>query len=486
MSDPAQEKKPEAERPEDAEDEVGTPGESPEEAKKRAERNRKKREAKKRQKERAHAANSVEAAVAACGARPKEEPAPELRAKLLEVVQKNEQGLTVAPGTADRHSFWSTQPVPALGAHISAEFNYPIEPDKKPEEVSKDPVPLPEGYYFCDCDVANEAILKEVYTLLNENYVEDDDNMFRFDYSPEFLRWALTPPGAYKSWIVGMRSHKTNELMGFITGIPVNIRVYDRVVRQTEINFLCVHKTLRALRLAPTLIQEVTRRVHLQGMFQAVYTAGVVLPNPVASCRYLHRSLNPKKLIEVGFSSMGQRMTMSRTIKLYKLPDKPETPGLRPMQHKDARAVLKLLHEGLAKFKLVPVYTEEEVCHWFLPRNNVVYSYVVENKDKVITGFTSFYCLPSTIIGNQKYKTLKAAYSYYNFNAAGTVEALMKDALILARDADFDVFNCLDLMDNESFLRDLHFGQGDGKLQYYLFNWACPELQPKEVGLVLL
>ena len=31
--------------------------------------------------------------------------------------------------------------------------------------------------------------LTELYTLLNENYVEDDDNMFRFDYSPEFLRW---------------------------------------------------------------------------------------------------------------------------------------------------------------------------------------------------------------------------------------------------------------------------------------------------------
>lgn len=31
--------------------------------------------------------------------------------------------------------------------------------------------------------------LKELYTLLNENYVEDDDNMFRFDYSPNFLKW---------------------------------------------------------------------------------------------------------------------------------------------------------------------------------------------------------------------------------------------------------------------------------------------------------
>ena len=30
---------------------------------------------------------------------------------------------------------------------------------------------------------------QEVYTLLSENYVEDDDNMFRFDYSREFLKW---------------------------------------------------------------------------------------------------------------------------------------------------------------------------------------------------------------------------------------------------------------------------------------------------------
>ncbi len=32
---------------------------------------------------------------------------------------------------------------------------------------------------------------------------------------------------------------------------------------------------------------------------KAVYTAGVVLPTPLACCRYYHRSLNPKKLIEV-------------------------------------------------------------------------------------------------------------------------------------------------------------------------------------------
>lgn len=38
---------------------------------------------------------------------------------------------------------------------------------------------------------------------------------------------------------------------------------------------------------------------------QAVYTAGVVLPTPLACCRYFHRSLNPKKLIEVRVATIN-------------------------------------------------------------------------------------------------------------------------------------------------------------------------------------
>ena len=55
-----------------------------------------------------------------------------------------------------------------------------------------------------------------------------------------------------------------------------------------EINFLCVHKKLRSKRVAPVLIREITRRVNCKGLFQAVYTAGVVLPRPVASCRSVY------------------------------------------------------------------------------------------------------------------------------------------------------------------------------------------------------
>lgn len=130
------------------------------------------------------------------------------------------------------------------------------------------------------------------------------------------------PPGFYPEWHVAVRLNTTKKLFAFISAIPVIMRVYkQKELPMVEINFLCVHKKLRAKRLAPVLIKEITRRVNLKNIWQAVYTAGVMLPKPVAQNRYWHRSLNPKKLIEVGFSRLHHNMTMSRTIKLYKLPD---------------------------------------------------------------------------------------------------------------------------------------------------------------------
>lgn len=46
----------------------------------------------------------------------------------------------------------------------------------------------------------------------------------------------------------------------------------------------------------------------------------------------------------------------------------------------------------------------------------------------------------------------------------------------------YDVFNALDLMDNKEFLETLKFGIGDGNLQYYLYNWKCPPIDPEKVG----
>ena len=157
------------------------------------------------------------------------------------------------------------------------------------------------------------------------------------------------------------------------------------------------------------------------------------------------------------------------------------------MEKKDVEAVTHLLNEYLAKSPMHLEFNQEEVEHFLIPRKNVIDSYVVEDKDtKEITDFISFYTLPSTILKHVEHSLLKAAYSYYNVAKKHSLTDLMRDALILAKAKDFDVFNALDIMDNTEVLKELKFGIGDGHLHYYLYNWRIPELDPKDVGVVLV
>ena len=126
----------------------------------------------------------------------------------------------------DTHDFWDNQPVPKTSDNVSEDdFNKAIDVPKTVAEIREEPLDIPAGYHWADVDITNDEECQEVYDLLTQNYVEDDDAMFRFDYSVKFLQWALTPPGFNKDWLFGVRGGKKNKLYGFISGIPVHMTV---------------------------------------------------------------------------------------------------------------------------------------------------------------------------------------------------------------------------------------------------------------------
>ncbi|KKK25234.1 peptide N-myristoyl transferase (Nmt1) [Aspergillus rambellii] len=404
------------------------------------------------------------------------------------------------------YKFWQTQPVPRFDDAGSATGG-PIKMID-PEKVSKEPVPLIEGFEWTTLDLTNETELQELWDLLTYHYVEDDNAMFRFRYSQSFLHWALMSPGWRKEWHVGVRATKSRKLVASICGVPTEVRVRGQKLKVTEINFLCIHKKLRSKRLTPVLIKEITRRCYLNGIYQAIYTAGVVLPTPVTSCRYYHRPLDWLKLYEVGFSPLPAGSTKARQITKNHLPSNTSTRGLRPMEPSDIDAVHDLLERYLKEFDLNQAFTRAEIDHWLVHKENpskeqVVWSYVVEDPEThKITDFFSFYNLESTVIQNAKHDCVRAAYLYYYATEAAFTKdtkvlkdrllMLMNDALILAKkvtkknslpsvaivdtntlalQAQFDVFNALTLHHNPLFLEPLKFGAGDGQLHFYLYNY---------------
>ncbi|KAH9945907.1 N-myristoyl transferase [Epithele typhae] len=402
--------------------------------------------------------------------------------KLKELLQgKSGIGGKNKKETGGTRSFWATQPVPQLGEQPSEVDGY-IEPSKPREEVRQDPYPLPKEFMWSTIDITEPAQLRELYELLSANYVEDDDASFRFQYSAEFLSWALMPPGFHKDWHVGVRVSSSKKLVAFISAVPIRVRVRENQFDACEVNFLCVHKKLRSKRLAPVLIKEVTRQCHLQG-------SGVLLPTPVSSCRYFHRCLNIPKLVDVRFTAVPSNMTMARMIRVHKVPDRPRLldHGLREMTDNDVPQVAELYARYMQRFDMVPVMSHDEVRHQFLsgrgagphgpdawksPREGqVVWTYVVEDpQTKRITDFWSFYSLPSTVIRHPNHNVLNAAYLYY-YATATAFEPGAEAAGRLKRRLE-------DLIGDA-----LTFGQGDGLLNFYLYNWrTAPLAGVTEVG----
>lgn len=75
----------------------------------------------------------------------------------------------------------------------------------------------------------------------------------------------------------------------------------------------------------------------------------------------------------------------------------------------------------------------------------------------------------------------------FSWLAANSMHLVSVESWLFHFHRGHDVFNALDIFDNEKFLKELKFGIGDGRLRYYLYNWRLArELKPQQVGLVLL
>ncbi|KAK2963855.1 putative Glycylpeptide N-tetradecanoyltransferase [Blattamonas nauphoetae] len=419
-----------------------------------------------------------------------------IRAKAIEAQLKKALNVPAddetEPSPTKTHAFWGTQPVPAKPSEQVKSFEeaHPLEDvEEKMKHIRKTPLPLPQEFEWFNLDETNDEQLTELYTLLRENYVSDSDAWFRFAYSKPMLKWAINAPGTVKEYKCGVRVAGTSTMVAFISAVPTVVAVGGGEIKAVIIDFLCVHKSLREKRLAPVLIKEITRRVNLRGTFQAVYTAGTVIPTPYTAAHYYHRSISVEKLLDVHFTGIPKMMNVPRLKKLYRVEDAVETPGWRKFRGGDAPVVREKLNEYLrSNFKVAQLFkTDEDVIHSFKPRPNIVYSFVAESPTKDIDAFGSFYCVTNECPKSDKHPSIEIGYIYYYFtNGRVPLVELIGNLIVEAKKVGMDVVNALDVMKNKEMFTELKFGKGDGTLNYYLFNFNIPALQPEENGIVLI
>jgi glycylpeptide N-tetradecanoyltransferase len=172
------------------------------------------------------------------------------------------------------------------------------------------------------------------------------------------------------------------------------------------------------------------------------------------------------------------------------LPEETKLEGLRIMCPADVPAVSVLLNQHLQKeYKVHINFSDDEVAHWLLPREGVIKSWIVEQKDGSITDLASFYELDSHVLNHSVHTRLNIAYAMYcvaDQNSTERYKLLFKDLLIMAKNEKFDVFNLTEVMQHKKVLEDLMFRVGDGHLKHYFYNWNLSSTKPEEIGIIML
>jgi glycylpeptide N-tetradecanoyltransferase len=376
------------------------------------------------------------------------------------------------------HKFWDTQPM--MKENIELTINEPINTNQDCSLIRQTCYNLPEEFEWQNINIHDEQQLQELYLFLSKNYFQNKEVGLSSFYQPEFLKWALDVPRQKEEYIISIRLKKTNKIMACITGVPINISINNEIKPIIMINFLCVHKKLRSKRLAVILIKEIIRRFNLNNIWQAIYTESESGCKTIGTANFYYCILS-QKMIDLG-------LTKKKNISSLQIESNNSSKhNLVPMTLEDVPQVTLLINNYLKKHtKLYQVLSEEDISYLLLPRENIVLSYVLKNKDHQITDFVSCYIGYSKVANHSVYKDLKNANLYYLVTHTLSQKEMINELFKILQIYDVDVFHSLDIM-NFNFMKDnSNFDVGNSKTKYYLYNWQCKSLDSSEIGIKLV
>lgn len=222
------------------------------------------------------------------------------------------------------------------------------------------------------------------------------------------------------------------------------------------------------------------------------------MPTPFVTNHYMNRFINSKKLVETKYTNKPQNLNMKQFEKRYQLPEQSgiQIEGqVRKMEKKDITAVLKLYKEQQEKYKMYYKFSQDDVVHFMMPKDNVVWTYVIEDESKKVTDFFSMHRLSQTCINSEAmalgHTIMHSGCLFYYGLSKNNIKEVTKQCLWLCKEEmECDAFSVMTVMDNDPVMlqTELGFLPGDGSLHWYFVNRSLGKktLAENEVGTILI
>lgn len=361
------------------------------------------------------------------------------------------------------------------------------------------PRPLPAGLSVQELQQQDNN--DELQAMLEDHYVEDPSGTFRFAYSSDFLRWALSGPNSNPEYLhIRIVDDTTKELVAFLSATPMTLQVtksnnitgvccdvdgqqqkYDAAL----VDFVCVTSEHRGKGVCRWMYSEAARRCERVGINVLFCSSGNRLITAVASPRFYHLMMDGPFWIECMFAAPPR---FGQTIEeLY--PPLPPLPlasshqSLRLLTCNDVAAARELFNAHVSDAKnqyiLSTMFVSDaHFAHTFLPRPGVVTTFVRDGGTRP-EDLISFYFIDTLVLGDcpAQGKYIRTAYLFYTVATTCSRRDLLLEAVYCLKeraaiDGAVHVINALPTMGvtGEDTLQPLGFGPGTGVLHYYLYN----------------
>jgi glycylpeptide N-tetradecanoyltransferase len=319
----------------------------------------------------------------------------------------------------------------------------------------------------------NDDLVNNAYEFILENYISSESS--RLVYSKELIQYFLkdsilvffTPRG------------QKDKNVGLIVGKRKTICIENTPYEMIDVNFLCLVKKLRKLKLAPYLIAVLTKlSVEKLNISLAYYTISARINSPCFGKKQMyHRPVNIAHLVNSGFFKVSipnyeriyNNFLNTKTAKYLHniLPDKDLIENIETL----------LLNYNIKTYNIYETVSVTDIL-----TNKAFHSFAFYDNNK-LTDFISILRLDSQM---KQEATYKNGYLFITAAQTNTLETIINSVVKICKENNIvDVLTLSDIFPKEIYSK-IKFTPGTGILNYYIFNMDIITVENIKNGLVTI
>ena len=244
------------------------------------------------------------------------------------------------------HAFWDKQPV-------SRNYNKAgIISSKRLDSVKIDTCQL------VNFNMTDPKINKQVVEFIRHHFLKG------YQYSLTFLQWSISKDSKD---LLALVNRSPRQLIGTIACRPIHLTFGSEMIKTGYVDYLAVHSDFRGKRLATTLISKLVDTNPLDCFLFKIEST--LLPFDYL-CKFRYYVLNLSSYREV----------------IYPRPEV----EWHPVTTSNINLCYNYYEQMSQAFKMYQTYSPDDFREWFLPREEIVYSFV-RIRDGMAIAFASFF-----------------------------------------------------------------------------------------------